>query len=137
MLKGTRQPFCGKGHENPVRDKFGRCILCYTEYQRVYTAEWRKKNINIVRIRERRKSDKRRERNRERAFQYLGNKCKDCGNDDRRVLEFDHLRDKISTIAKLLGRKWEVVQEELEKCELVCGNCHNIRTYERRKECQQ
>lgn len=62
----------------------------------------------------------------------LARGCKDCGycgHPD--ALEFDHLRDKKFTIAE--GRRnVDKLLEEIEKCEVVCANCHRIRTANRR-----
>lgn len=60
-------------------------------------------------------------------------KCTDCGNDDIRVLEFDHLADKRENVTKLIsyGYSWDSIQKEIAKCEVVCCNCHRIRTIER------
>lgn len=58
--------------------------------------------------------------------------CQDCKIDDPRVLEFDHVRgEKVANVAGLFGRRWKIVEAELDKCELVCANCHKIRTDER------
>jgi hypothetical protein len=65
------------------------------------------------------------------AQDYLGGKCHDCPVTDRRVLQFDHVGEKTSKITDLLCCSLEVLMAELEKCELVCANCHAIRTYER------
>lgn len=55
--------------------------------------------------------------------------CKDCGNSDIRVLEFDHLRDKKKDISTMLnGSSIATIKAEIEKCEVVCANCHRIRT---------
>lgn len=69
--------------------------------------------------------------NRLRAIDHLGGCCVDCGNEDARVLQFDHLRDKTCNISKLLQQSWLHVLEELLKCDLVCSNCHTIRTRDR------
>jgi hypothetical protein len=59
-------------------------------------------------------------------------KCKDCGNDDFRVLEFDHIGDdKTANVARFISRNWRKSLEEALKCEVVCANCHKIRTFER------
>lgn len=74
--------------------------------------------------------------NRERVRNYLqARSCADCGEDDWVVLEFDHLRDKSAGVAELVagGYRWESVLEEIEKCEVVCANCHHRRTYDRAK----
>jgi hypothetical protein len=53
--------------------------------------------------------------------------CVDCGCSDVQVLDFDHVRDKSFAIAKGSQRKPEVFKEEVEKCEIRCANCHQIR----------
>ncbi|WMI33749.1 HNH endonuclease [Streptomyces phage Patelgo] len=57
--------------------------------------------------------------------------CTDCGTDDIRVLEFDHLGDKLYNIAQMRYYRLEKIQAEVAKCEVVCANCHRIRTYTR------
>jgi hypothetical protein len=60
------------------------------------------------------------------------NPCRDCGETDPVVLEFDHLRDKRFTIGgQLAYYNWERVLEEIAKCEVVCANCHRRRTARR------
>jgi hypothetical protein len=47
------------------------------------------------------------------------------------VMDFDHVRgEKTHILARLrTGRlAWSRLLDELEKCELVCSNCHRIRT---------
>lgn len=56
-------------------------------------------------------------------------KCVDCGNDDFRVLELDHQRDKSYNISeKIAYTPFKTIMKEVEKCEVVCANCHRIRT---------
>ena len=66
---------------------------------------------------------------------YSSTSCTDCGNQDHRVFEFDHVRGRkefdIST-AIHQGHSRKRLLKEIEKCDLVCANCHRIRTYERR-----
>ncbi len=60
--------------------------------------------------------------------------CLDCGEMyPHYILEFDHLpeHDKIDTLSNLVSKSYDTILKELEKCEVVCSNCHNIRTYER------
>lgn len=61
-------------------------------------------------------------------FEYLGGKCKRCNNDDRRVLCFHHLdplqkKFDVSTKWNLNYKKLKI---ELDKCILLCRNCHAI-----------
>jgi hypothetical protein len=60
-------------------------------------------------------------------------KCLDCGNSDLRVLEFDHvLGDKKFNIGEKVGYlPLNSLMSEIKKCEIVCANCHRIRTVER------
>jgi hypothetical protein len=59
----------------------------------------------------------------------------DCGEDDIRVLEFDHVVDKICDIARLVheGASPEVIEMEIEWCDVVCANCHRRRTRAQRR----
>lgn len=63
--------------------------------------------------------------------------CVDCGyNEHHAALEFDHLPGftKTKTVASLMYSAWDVIQAEIDKCEVVCSNCHSVRTYERRQQ---
>ncbi len=61
--------------------------------------------------------------------------CADCGyNAHPAALDFDHLpgAEKWRGVSRLMTVRWEKVAEEIAKCEVVCANCHRIRTAERR-----
>jgi hypothetical protein len=59
--------------------------------------------------------------------------CVDCGyNDNPVALQFDHIEDnKEFTIGQRAGNSMERLMEEVAKCEVVCANCHHIRTHRR------
>lgn len=62
------------------------------------------------------------------------NPCIDCGiKYPFYVMQFDHVRgEKVASIAQLVSnRQLKKAIEEVEKCDLVCANCHAARTYER------
>lgn len=47
------------------------------------------------------------------------------------VLEFDHrgADDKIGSVANLIkNASWSVIENEIEKCDVVCANCHRRRS---------
>lgn len=73
-------------------------------------------------------TQKRRDKVKEMAIEYKGNKCQLCGYDRcKDALEFHHLdpnEKDFGISAKGYTRAWEKVQEELDKCILVCANCH-------------
>lgn len=60
-------------------------------------------------------------------------KCQDCGNNDIRVLEFDHIKNKKFSIARMANEAYslKLLKAEIAKCEIVCANCHRIRTLTR------
>lgn len=69
----------------------------------------------------------RRLRVKKRAVAYLGGACTRCGYDKcLGALDFHHIHpgEKDFTISRAYCRAWKVVQEELDKCELLCKNCH-------------
>lgn len=77
-------------------------------------------------------------RNREHVLAHLrGHPCVDCGEGDVLVLEFDHLRDKDARINDCIRRAFSInrLQNEMDKCEVVCANCHRRRTYGRLENC--
>jgi hypothetical protein len=64
--------------------------------------------------------------------------CSDCGGKfPWYVMEFDHVPErgkKKCAIAALTGSRRitsKSFSDELAKCDLVCANCHKIRTYKR------
>lgn len=62
------------------------------------------------------------------AIEYKGNKCINCGYDKCvDALEFHH-RDPnekdFSLSNKGHCRSWKEVRKELDKCDLLCANCH-------------
>jgi|688.fasta_scaffold663326_1 hypothetical protein len=69
---------------------------------------------------------KRREQQRAIAIDYCGGKCSNCKNDDYDVLTFHHRdpKEKKFNLCNSWQKKWEVLKEEIEKCDLMCANCH-------------
>ncbi len=131
--------------------------LSRTEYNR----QWRKNNPEKCREYERRKREKKlpawrakrariakrsynkydyqqkyRSRGKKLMKEYLeAHPCTDCGESNPWVLEFDHVRgEKKNDVGKLvcMGRAVATIEAEIAKCEVVCANCHKIRTYTRK-----
>ena len=60
--------------------------------------------------------------------------CHDCKeNYPYYMMDFDHLGDKDFNISNFQNytEKIEIIKKEIEKCDVVCANCHRIRTYSR------
>lgn len=102
-------------------------------YHRRWYASNRKKRIIQIGI----SNKKILSRNRAFVNSYLDqHPCVDCGEPDRIVLEFDHVRGNKSKEVSLLvndGISIKRIAEEIEKCEVRCANCHRRVTVKRRQ----
>ncbi len=80
--------------------------------------------------------NKRRHQNKKRAIKYLGGNCIQCGYEKKMsALAFHHQdkKEKSFTISSYLHRKREILRPELDKCILLCINCHRILHYNPKK----
>jgi 5-methylcytosine-specific restriction endonuclease McrA len=72
--------------------------------------------------------DLRRKKIRSMALEYGGGKCVLCGYKTCiQALEFHHLDSKgkdFGVSAKGYTRSWDKVKKEIDKCALLCANCH-------------
>lgn len=91
--------------------------------------------------------DGKREESAQYAKQYRGERksildslknspCMDCKNTfPPYVMDFDHRdpKSKFGNVSRMLatGCSLEQVMAEVSKCDLVCANCHRIRTHDR------
>lgn len=73
----------------------------------------------------------RKRRNRDLINKLKSGPCMDCGNKFPAVcMDFDH-RDpsqKTRGVTAMTGQTEEAILAEVAKCDLVCANCHRIRT---------
>jgi len=68
-----------------------------------------------------------RQRNKIRAIEYKGGKCEICSYDScTAALEFHHKDPSIKDfgISTNSNKAWSKIKIELDKCVLVCANCH-------------
>jgi len=132
-----------------------RCKKCHANKQKIYQKQNDKKikqyqkqysETNKEKISKQRKdhyeNNKEKIAKRQKEF-YLKNKtkideikkqpCADCGNSFPTVcMDFDHVRGrKLYNIANMKSQSWELVEAEIAKCDVICSNCHRIRTHER------
>ena len=110
--RGSRQAMCKNCQNDYVRQH-------YQMYRAKYIEKARARNTEQIKI------------NGAFLIEYLScYSCVDCGESDIIVLEFDHLRDKIADVSVLArgGYSIEAIQREIDKCEVVCANCHRRRT---------
>lgn len=106
------------------------CKVCRKEYD---AAQWKSGNKKKTTI-------EKRQTNRLKLEQYLvdywkTHPCVDCGETNIIKLDFDHLRDKKANLANMIANQCSIktIATEIEKCEVVCKNCHAIRTATRGK----
>jgi hypothetical protein len=51
-------------------------------------------------------------------------------------MDFDHIESKKINISRLANSEASIktIKKEIEKCEIVCSNCHRLRTWQRERE---
>ena len=61
---------------------------------------------------------------------FKENPCISCGETNPILLDFDHLGDKKMNIAQAIKNRWslEKLQDEIDKCQVLCSNCHRMKT---------
>jgi hypothetical protein len=75
---------------------------------------------------------RRRDKRKNILIEKFGNKCHDCEKSFHKcAYDFHHLNplEKKFEIAPSLDRNWESILEEVEKCIMLCSNCHRVRHY--------
>ena len=125
---------CGLSDSPLIKGK-KHCRRCNNEYGRKYYIQHREERlkkiyVNVKALKKRRKE----------FVDELKNKpCMDCKNRFPSVcMDFDH-RDETQkkfNIAAMIGQggfSLETLKAEIAKCDLVCANCHRIRTHITRK----
>jgi len=72
----------------------------------------------------------RRKENKLKSIKYKGGKCVDCKKKySPAVYDFHHLniKKKDAKPTRLMMSSWEKIKKELDKCVLLCANCHRMR----------
>lgn len=100
------------------------------EGKKAYQVEYRKINKERAKEQSKGKTRKRRKENKIRAINYLGGECERCGliSPHYSVYDFHHRdpKDKEADPGSLMHRSWETIFKEINKCMLLCANCHRI-----------
>jgi len=96
------------------------CVLCH-------------KNRTYQRLREKQKKELYPCYNRNRSIVLLA-KNKSCSICNIQYnpwqMEFDHLRDKENSVSLMLGNSQQRLQDEIDKCQVLCALCHRRKTKE-------
>lgn len=121
-VKNTRNSYCKSCHKNYVKEH-------YSNNKQKYVSRARITNKKAI------------IRNREWLCLYKKDKpCVDCGIIYHPcAMDFDHITDdKIANVSRIMNNSNSIAAMEFEmsKCDLICSNCHRIRTYKRIKNGQ-
>jgi hypothetical protein len=118
----------------------GICKVCRGKYAKKkfkHLQAWRKAY-------NKRNRDKRHVKNAERRAEIkafvdrikAATPCTDCRRRFPPVcMDFDHVKEKVRSVAGLVAGAYRIalVQEEIARCEVVCANCHRLRTQKRKQ----
>ena len=111
-----------KGYQNV-------CIPCRKKYNREHYKK--DKDKYVARAKERNLAQKKK------IYSFIlsyleDNPCVVCGEGDPVVLDFDHIDPKAKGFTISQGirqrKKLEVIKKEMEKCQVLCANCHRRKT---------
>ncbi len=119
--------FC---NDKTTKDKkSSRCSICRKEVCKIQYDKNREKRIKETIDYNKNKKIK--------LYEYLlENPCVVCGENDPIVLEFDHIDPKTKTknISWAITKwSWKRVLKEIEKCQVLCANCHKRKTAKQQK----
>lgn len=115
-----------KNKDKGIRNK--TCKSCMREYSKQHYRD----NLDKYKQKSRLSRTRSIERSRKYIVDYLEtNPCVDCGEQDIEVLEFDHIEAVGSRgirVSHLYTASLDRIEEEINKCEVRCANCHVRRT---------
>ena len=117
----------GEFHRSSSRGRQAWCKDC----RKAYDADYHRSRASV-----RRKQAYRRHRALVEWYRSLKDApCSDCGGRfHHAAMHWDHLpgQAKRGDLGRLInGHSRQTILAEIAKCELVCANCHAVRTYER------
>lgn len=108
--------------ETAIKFNIGESTVTkYTKNKRVIDSDVVRKQKAVIAV------VKRRQKIKEMSIEYKGGCCQKCGyNKCNAALEFHHLdpNEKDFGIGSYTVLSWDKIKEELDKCILVCANCH-------------
>lgn len=110
--KNIKQPYC-------------------SDCRKIYAAKWYKKHKGTLIPRAIVNSNQRREVVYNWLLDYfLEHPCVECGESNPVMLEFDHLdrNNKRKEVSCLMSHSRKTLEDEIEKCQVLCSNCHRLRT---------
>ncbi len=112
--------FCINGHDTFIcgRKKMGRCRTCCQIENTTRMQRLRKRGRKLI-------------------ASIKDRPCTDCDiKYPPYIMQFDHLisTEKRQDVSDMDGYSIELILKEIQKCELVCANCHAERTHRRKQK---
>ena len=108
-------------HGRSIATRCADCRGVFGKYREDRRAKWQEKNKDRIEL----------------FIEAKNQPCMDCGNRYHPVaMDFDHVRgEKYKEITLMIagGSSMERIKEEIAKCDIVCSNCHRIRTHNKRE----
>ncbi len=106
------------------------------EDQKAYHRKWYERNSERIKKKSKVSNKKYKERNAQFVRNIKSsNPCTDCSDYFHyTAMDFDHIsEDKDENVSRLVndGISLKRIEKEINKCELVCSNCHRVRTWKR------
>lgn len=119
----------------PFKDKSRYQSEEWKEYQRNYQRDWHQRNKakRLAKVYERKAA----------IAEYIKSIktqlcCTDCGEQRPATLQFHHLNpeDKMFNIGEAIryGISLDKIKQEIQKCVVLCANCHAIRHFNMRNQ---
>jgi hypothetical protein len=95
-------------------------------YQKEYQNEWYKKKSDEYKARQKENRRLRVQRNKQYVIELRSNPCSCCKEiQPQEIMEFHHIDGSPEArVCHLYGSSIKRLQEEVDKCILVCPNCH-------------
>lgn len=115
----NNQKYCSRCDETKVLDEFYERTdsKAYASYCKKCSNQYYTERVRSVKIK---------------MIEYKGGCCERCKlkleDTHYSVFDFHHTNpeEKDPNFGKIKYQKWEVIKEEIDKCMLVCSNCHRI-----------
>jgi len=116
-------------YKDPEKQKEAQARLSAAYYQ---------KNKKKMKVRAKQYTYEHRERLKQFLIEIKSAPCMDCGNSfPSCVMDFDHREgeEKNGCVSVMVNRALSLdrIKQEVSKCDLVCANCHRIRTSTRKQ----
>ena len=114
------------GVENRSKDKLqSSCKECKREYDNIYHKKRNSLSLEKKKISQNLRYDSIRIF----IYKYLqSHGCVRCKEKRIAALDFHHLKDKLFNISNFKGKSLENVEIEINKCIVLCSNCHRVET---------